>query len=70
MSHDSEPAQRRRAISKPTFAPGLRVSRRVKLWDNPDAPQPGKLDDHPNVGGRVHVGVRVVGALLAQVNKQ
>ena len=55
---------------KPTFAPGLRVSRRVKLWDNPDAPQPGKLDDHLNVGGRVHVGVRVVGALLAQVNKQ
>ena len=46
------------------------MSRRVKLWDNPDAPQPGKLDDHLNVVGRVDVGVRVVGALLAQVNKQ
>ena len=51
---------------KPTFAPGLRVSRRVKLWDNPDAPQPGKLDDHLHIARRVHVGVRVVSALLAK----
>ncbi len=37
---------------------------RVKLRDNPDSPEPGVLDDLPDVILAVHVSARVVSALV------
>lgn len=51
------------ALLKLTFAPRLRVSRSVKLGDNTNSSEAGKLNHHLYVGRRVHVCVRVVSSL-------
>lgn len=49
--------------TKLTFAPRLRVSRSVKLRDDTDSSEAGKLNHHLHIGRRVHVCVGVVSSL-------
>lgn len=51
---------------KLTFAPRLSVSRCVKLWDDTNASQTGKFNNHLHIRGGVHVCVWVERSLPAR----